>query len=161
MYLLDANVFITAKNAYYGMDFAPGFWSWLSDAHDVGKVYTVQAVRDELVGSEDELAEWIKQQPKTFFETPGSEAIEKMAELSGWCTSEARYTQAARTTFLSSADFFLVAQAAALGFTVVTHERSEPESKKIVKIPDACLALGVPYMSPWKMLRDEGAKFVT
>jgi len=26
MYLLDANVFIQAHQAHYGLDFAPGFW---------------------------------------------------------------------------------------------------------------------------------------
>ena len=28
-YLLDANVFIQAKNLHYGMDFCPAFWDWL------------------------------------------------------------------------------------------------------------------------------------
>jgi hypothetical protein len=28
-YLLDANVFIQAKNLYYGLDFCPAFWDWL------------------------------------------------------------------------------------------------------------------------------------
>jgi hypothetical protein len=28
-YLLDANVFIQAKNLHYGFDFCPGFWDWL------------------------------------------------------------------------------------------------------------------------------------
>jgi hypothetical protein len=28
-YLLDANVFIAAKNLHYGLDFCPAFWDWL------------------------------------------------------------------------------------------------------------------------------------
>ena len=28
-YLLDANVFIQAKNLHYGFDFCPAFWDWL------------------------------------------------------------------------------------------------------------------------------------
>jgi hypothetical protein len=28
-YLLDANVFIQAKNLHYGIDFCPAFWDWL------------------------------------------------------------------------------------------------------------------------------------
>jgi hypothetical protein len=28
-YLLDANVFIQAKNLHYGFDFCPAFWAWL------------------------------------------------------------------------------------------------------------------------------------
>ena len=30
-YLLDANVFIQAKNLHYGLDFCPAFWQWLLD----------------------------------------------------------------------------------------------------------------------------------
>ncbi|MGL5809392.1 MAG: DUF4411 family protein [Nocardioides sp.] len=32
-YLLDANVFIQAKNLHYGMDFAPGFSGIGSSSH--------------------------------------------------------------------------------------------------------------------------------
>ena len=28
-YLLDANVFIAAKNLHYSLDFCPAFWDWL------------------------------------------------------------------------------------------------------------------------------------
>mgnify|MGYP001403028963 CR=1 FL=1 len=28
-YLLDANVFMSAKNLHYGLDFCPAFWDWL------------------------------------------------------------------------------------------------------------------------------------
>ncbi len=27
-YLLDANVFMSAKNLHYGLDFCPAFWDW-------------------------------------------------------------------------------------------------------------------------------------
>ena len=29
LYLLDSNIFIEAKNRYYGMDFCPAFWDSL------------------------------------------------------------------------------------------------------------------------------------
>ena len=34
-YLLDANVFIQAKNLHYGFDFCPAFWDWLVDRNRV------------------------------------------------------------------------------------------------------------------------------
>jgi len=52
-----------------------------------------------------------------------------------------------------------VSQALSLGYTVVTHEEPAPLGKKRIKIPDACNAAGVPWMPPWLMLRDEGARF--
>jgi hypothetical protein len=32
-YLLDANVFIQAKNLHYGLDFCPAFWEWLVESN--------------------------------------------------------------------------------------------------------------------------------
>jgi hypothetical protein len=35
-YLLDANVFIAAKNLHYGLDFCPAFWDWLVERQAEG-----------------------------------------------------------------------------------------------------------------------------
>ena len=78
--------------------------------------------------------------------------------MSQWAAG-APYSQGAAATFLQAGDYFLVAQALSLGYTVVTQEKSEPNSKKRIKIPDACLAVGVPCITPFVMLRNEGAKF--
>jgi hypothetical protein len=61
--------------------------------------------------------------------------------------------------FLQVADSYLVAQALSHGDVAVTHERSSASTKKI-KIPDACLGLGVKCMTPFEMLRRERALFV-
>jgi hypothetical protein len=45
-------------------------------------------------------------------------------------------------------------------YAVVTQETPEPNSKKRVKIPDACKALGVPWFTPFQMLKDEHVQFV-
>jgi hypothetical protein len=55
-------------------------------------------------------------------------------------------------TFLQVADYYLVAH----GLTVVTDEVPSPSTKK-VKIPNACLGIGVKWMSPYEMLRVERA----
>jgi len=80
-YLLDANVFIAAKNLHYGLDFCPAFWDWL------------------------------------------------------------------------------VAHAHAESHTDVTHEVPGASLRKI-KIPDACIGLGIKCMTPFEMLRRERARFV-
>lgn len=43
-YLLDANVFIQAKNLHYGFDFCPAFWDWLSAQHAQGLVFSISQV---------------------------------------------------------------------------------------------------------------------
>ena len=47
-YLLDANVFIAAKNLHYGFDFCPAFWDWLDAANRAEKVFSIEKVGDEL-----------------------------------------------------------------------------------------------------------------
>lgn len=66
-YLLDANVFIEAKNRYYGLDFCPGFWDWLDQAHADGKAFSIDKVGDELSAGADELSTWTLQRPDGFF----------------------------------------------------------------------------------------------
>jgi hypothetical protein len=62
-------------------------------------------------------------------------------------------------TFLQKADFYLVAHALAHQFTLVTHEVPSASTKKI-KIPDACIGLGVKVVSTFEMLRNSRARFV-
>jgi hypothetical protein len=160
MYLLDANVFITAKNAHYGMDFVPAFWEWLQQAHDDGLVFSVEAVRDELVGGADELARWAQSLPATFFKAVDEAAVTELRKLASWASGHDQYTDAAKAEFLNSADYFLVGQAKALGYIVVTHERPAPDAKKRIRIPEACNPVGATYQLPWTMLRDQEARFV-
>ncbi len=53
-YLLDANVFIQAKNLHYGFDFCPAFWDWLIRRNEDGTVASVEKVADELHAVDDD-----------------------------------------------------------------------------------------------------------
>jgi Domain of unknown function (DUF4411) len=48
-YLLDANVFIQAKNLHYGFDFCPAFWDWVEAANRSQSVFSIEKVGDELL----------------------------------------------------------------------------------------------------------------
>ena len=56
------------------------------------------------------------------------------------------------------ADAFLVATAAAKGYTLVTNETSDPLCCRRVKIPDACNALGVRCCGLNDVLKELGIK---
>ena len=105
-YLLDANVFIQAKNLHYGMDFCPAFWDWLIEGNAAKQVFSIEKVGNEIL-----------------------------------------------------ANYYLVAHAFAHGHTVVTHEIASTSTKKI-KIPDACIGLGIKCVTPYEMLRKERARFI-
>ncbi len=157
-YLLDANVFIQAKNLHYGFDFCPAFWDWLDDANSRGIVFSIEKVRDELIAGNDELATWAKARGSHFFLSPDEQMLPAFGQVSRWASTE-DYDLAAVNTFLQVADYYLIAHALAHGFTVVTHEVPASTRRKI-KIPNACIGLGIKHMTPYEMLRLEGARFV-
>lgn len=157
-YLLDANVFIQAKNLQYGFDFCPAFWEWLQLKNAAGCVFSIRPVGEELRAGEDELSGWAKDRGEAFFLPPDNNVLVAAGQVSQWATGE-HYESVAINTFLQVADYWLVAYALAHGHTVVTHEVPSSSSRKI-KIPNACVGLGIRFMTPYQMLRQERARFV-
>ncbi|MDX6593615.1 MAG: hypothetical protein QOJ13_2811 [Gaiellales bacterium] len=157
MYLLDANVFIEAKQRYYSFEVVPAFWDWLDQAYDDGRVASVRKVLEELEAGADELAQWAVQRPDFFLDVDDA-ALGSLRRASTWATTNG-YETSAVNEFLESGDYYLVGQAHAHGHTVVTHETASTGVKRI-KIPNACGGLSVPHMNAHAMLRAEGARFV-
>ncbi len=157
-YVLDANVFIAAKNLHYGLDFCPAFWDWLVENNAAGLVFSIEKVGDEVRALADELSAWAGARGAGFFLRPDAAAVPSLAAVSAWATGQ-RYEPAAVSTFLQLADYYLVAQAHAGRHTVVTHEVPSASVRKI-KIPDACIGLGVKCVTPYEMLRTERARFI-
>ncbi|PPF27757.1 DUF4411 domain-containing protein [Rathayibacter tritici] len=91
------------------------------------------------------------------FESADAVTAVKLTELAQWA-SDGTFTQAAIDEFLSVADYYLVAHAAAHGHTVVTHEGYQANARKRILIPNACRALGVPYCTTFTRLRDRDVR---
>lgn len=157
-YLLDTNIFIQAKNLHYSFDFCPAFWDWLTAQNVSGKVASIEKVADELQAGADDLSAWATSRGAGFFLSPDDAVLPALGTVSAWATSQS-YEPAAVSTFLQVADYWLVSHASAHGFTVVTHEVPSSSTRKI-KIPNACIGLGLPCISPYEMLRREHARFV-
>jgi predicted nucleic acid-binding protein len=157
-YLLDTNVFIEARKRWYGFDFCPAYWDWLDQANAAKKVFSIERVADELVAGDDELVQWTRDRSAAFFLKPDSDVLASLSRLSRWATG-GMYDQSAVATFLEAADSYLVAHAHAHGHTVVTHEKVA-NSTRSVKIPNACVEMGVKYVNTFEMLRIERARFV-
>jgi len=157
-YLLDTNVFIQAKNLHYGFDFCPAFWDWLDISNTTQLIFSIDAVRDELIGFGDDLEVWARERDGTFFLKPTSTVLSSLGLVSAWAVAQS-YEQAALNTFMGVGESYLVAHALAYEHTVVTHEVVTPSLKKI-KIPNVCIGLGVKCITPFKMLQTEHARFV-
>ena len=150
-YLLDASVFIQAKNLQYGFDICPAFWEWLVEADTQGVVFSLQQVLDELKGQKSELTEWATTQATGLFVGPSGAIVPELRSVAQWA-SNSHHEPSAVHLFLQVADHMLVAYALAHSCTMVTHEVTS-DAKKKIKIPDACLALSVECVSPYVMLR--------
>lgn len=159
MYLLDANIFIDAKNGAYGLDFCPAFWNWLLQSHSRGLLGSINAVKNELLARQDELTHWAREVPADFFQQPTSSVIEVLRQITNHVEAKG-FPLAEKTRFLTQADPFLIAHAKAGNHVVVTHEKAVPGNSLKIKIPNVCSAFGVNCRSIFDVIRESKARFV-
>jgi hypothetical protein len=157
-HLIDASSLIEAKDRYYGFDFCPGFWDWLEQEYQAGRLYSIDRIKVELEKGTDALTEWAQARPD-FFLPLDAGAIAAVTSINTWIVG-AGFRQQAVTDFLGGADPFLIAFAQTHGHTVVTDEILIPGEKKKVKIPAVCAQFEVPCISPFEMLRNGGARLI-
>ena len=157
-YLLDADVFIRAKNGHFGFDFCPAFWDWWAAANANERVFSVDGVGAELRAGDDELSEWATQQSGGFFLAPPVELSINLGKIVRWLRDQG-YEPSGINDFLQVADCNLIAHALAVKHDIVTHELRS-NSRRRIKIPDVCIGFGIKCLTPFEMLRREGARFV-
>lgn len=156
-FLLDADVFITAKNRYYSFDICPGFWTSMIHRHRRGCVFSIDRVRTELLDGdrEDDVVCWVRDEvPDGFFlRSDAPRVVWALTDLMKWAQRHPRYESQAKEKFARGADAWLVAYGRVHGVTVVTNEQSAPESKKSIKLPDVCDEFDVRHVDLFSMLR--------
>lgn len=157
-YLLDANIFIQAKNRHYGFDFCPAFWEWLVEQNTSKRVFSIDKVTDEIAKVDDALKAWAEKRREDFFLMTDANIAAQFGKVSEWAGSQ-NYEPVAINTFLQVADYYLVAHALAGKCVVVTHELLSDSTRRI-KLPNVCTGLGLRCMNPYEMLRREKARFV-
>ena len=163
IYLLDANVFIEAKNRYYAFDIVPAFWGSLVTHGTNGRIRSIDKIRDELKAGKDELAEWAEDASRDiiFVNSGESDVIEAYKEVMTWVQGNAQFTEAARAEFAGDPDGWLIAYAKSKGpnYIVVTHEDNRPEARAKVLIPVVCIHFGIRWLDTFEMLRELGVRF--
>ena len=128
------------------------------DNNAAGRVFSIDKVADEIAAGGDELTDWMQRQGATLVRRTDPRVAAQFARVSAWATSQ-QYEASAISTFLQVADYYLIAHALADEHVVVTHEVPASSTKRI-KIPNACIGLGLRFMTPYEMLRRERARFV-
>ncbi|MCI5875429.1 MAG: DUF4411 family protein [Prevotellaceae bacterium] len=143
-YLFDTNIFVESKKNL-PMDVWPTFWTKMVELINSGNIHSIDKVKDEIDKGGDELTDWIHNNaPRGFFLTQDVAVMAKLAETITWaqnCT--VRFSQSAIFDYTNVADSYLVATAAARNMVLVTYEKSNPQRRNRVMLPDACYAIGV------------------
>ncbi|MCI7352774.1 MAG: DUF4411 family protein [[Actinobacillus] rossii] len=146
-YLIDANIFITAKNTFYQFGFVQCFWDLLIELHKKGIVYSINAVKHELLIQSDELKDWIKKLPDDFFEDHflSLDSYAKLMVYGQNLVDSKKVTQKAFDDFADekSADAWIIAHAMTHDCIVVTQEKYNPDAKKRIMIPNVAKDQGI------------------
>ena len=122
---------------------------------------SIREIGDQIKDAEEQrtLLNWRRSNEKLF--KPRTFTLDNFQAISQWVQDSKRpYFEDAIEDFWEDPDAYLIAEALARGGIVVTYERSAPESKKNIKIPDVCAGLNIECIKPHDMLRREGARFI-
>lgn len=160
VYWIDTNVLVQAKNGPFRFSIIPGFWSFIDEQVQVGRIRSPKMVYQQILkyeNADDELTKWVKNRKKSgLFVEEGPEVQAAMTEVSNHVNN--KYDPPHVWDFLSGADPWLIAHAKASKGIVVTFETKQPNAKK-VKIPNVCSELGIPFVNPFDMLEQLNAQF--
>lgn len=158
LFLLDSDVFIAAKNAYYAFEICPGFWKAVLQAHHLGRARSLDRIRNELLTGrkEEDLVQWVKNDvPAAFFLDSNAEDVSSAyAEVMLWVQRNPQYFDRAKAKFATEADGWLVAYSMVHGTVVVTNEQPRPDSRNRVLLPDVCKQFNVLPKDTFFMLRE-------
>jgi len=164
-YIVDSNFFIQAHRAIYPLDVVQSFWVKIDFLAKKGILRSIDKVKKEIFDNsshQDELKEWCENNlPKDFFISTDT-ALNNYVAIITWVRSKNNhYTERAIQEFLETdlADPWLIAYAMANDLTIVTYEKSEPNRKNRVKIPEVCNQFNVKYMNTIEMLRELNENF--
>lgn len=158
IYILDSNFFIEAHRKSYPLDVAFSFWNKVKQLASEGKIISIDKVRNELYNKNDDLEKWCRANlPIDFFKNT-STSVSSYSKVCNWAISrDNHYNENALNEFLDAdeADAFLVAYTLddVQNRILVTHEVSDINIKRKIKIPEACNGLNVKFLNIMDMFR--------
>lgn len=159
LYLLDANVLITANSQYYPIDQVPEFWGWIQHQAADGHVKIPLEVMEEVkAGRKDDLLiNWISQDANydaLLFQEAVDAALVQRVVTVGYAPdlTDDEVEKCGRDPFLIA-----YALASPAGRCVITTEVAKPTlTRHNRKIPDVCKAVGVQCFGPFVLNRNLG-----
>jgi len=162
-FIVDSNFFIQAHRSIYPLDVVQSFWVKLNALATDGIIVSIDKVKKEIFDNashQDQLKTWcVDNLPNDFFINTDS-VLNNYISIATWVNSS-HFTERARQEFLATdlADPWLVAFAMSNGWSIVTYEKSEPNRRNRIKIPEVCNQFNVRYINTIEMFRELNENF--
>jgi hypothetical protein len=161
LYLLDANILISAANTYYGISQVPEFWTWLLHQAESSVIKIPLEMYEEVIEGRkqgDELLGWIKNDVHraalVFDEPCRIELVRRVVEEGyGDDLADDEVEKIGRDPFLISYGLIDPERC------IVTTEISKPSKTRHNRhVPNVCETLKVKCCGPWDLNRQLGFK---
>ncbi|HEY7333916.1 MAG TPA: DUF4411 family protein [Bryobacteraceae bacterium] len=154
LYLLDANITITANSTYYPIDQVPEFWSWLQHQGESGHIKMPLEIMEEVRQghNDDPLVEWLNKpeiEHALLLQESVDTVLVKRVVAEGYAPDlrDDELEQIGRDPFLIA-----YALTAPLQRCVVTTETSRPSAQRQNRrVPDVCRSLGLLSCGPFQL----------
>ena len=166
LFIVDTNFFIQSHRVTYPLDVAVGFWNTVIKIANENKIISIDKVKNEIYENDDELTTWIADNlPAEFFKpTDSRDILTNYSRIVNWANSKNTfYLPKAINEFLDfdNADAWLAAYALSLDeeCCITTQEKSEPNRKSKIKIPEVCDEFNIQYKNIIEMFRELGERF--
>jgi Domain of unknown function (DUF4411) len=156
-YCLDANVLIQAWQKYYSPKLCPEYWDILNDFGRSGRIFLPQNVFEEIIRTEDELTEWLKESKIPVYEVDGdvADCLRKV-----YAHNPIHQYLVDNTKQRSLADPWVVAHALKEKACVVTKEEkvTTPNTTRI-KIPNVCDNMYIRWINDFQFIEELNIRF--
>ena len=163
-FIVDSNFFIQAHRSSYPLDVVQSFWLKVQSLSQNGTIVNIDKVKKERFDNsshEDELKLWCDENLPNDFFINTDPVLNNYASIVNWVSMSHHYTDNAIQEFSETdlADPWLIAFAMSNDWTIVTYEKSEPNRKNKIKIPEVCNQFDVRYINTIEMLRELNENF--
>ena len=156
-YCLDANVLIQAWQKYYSPKFCPDYWSLLNDFGEKGKIFLPQNVFEEIVKTEDDLTNWLKDSKIPIKEVDGLVA-NCLRDI--YAANPLHKYLVDNTKQRSLADPWVIAHALKENACVVTKEEKVTALNTTrIKIPNVCDNMGIRWINDFEFVEELNIHF--
>jgi predicted nucleic acid-binding protein len=157
IYCLDTNVLIEAWQKYYSPEFCPDYWDVLDQLGNKGVIFIPEAVNEEIIRTEDELATWLKKSNIPIHSV--NEDVTKCLQ-SIYAKDPLHKYLVDNTKARSLADPWVIAHAISEKATVVTKENKLTAlNSNRIKIPNVCDNMSVRWINDFDFIKELNLSF--